>query len=96
VNARTIGTSPKAVLAAVGPPVVGVVLVIVAALLLSGGEQDTVRNIGIGLIVGGPIAGGAAYRARPGLVAGGVPATPDPSGASHLTSRQNVDPEDKA
>jgi hypothetical protein len=61
---ETVGLSPKAIAAAFMPFVPGLVLLILG--LVSG--DDTVRNVGIGLLGASPLAGGAAVVASPGKV----------------------------
>lgn len=61
---ETVGLSPKALAAALVPLIPGVVLLIIG--LVSG--DQTVRDLGIGLLGGAPLAGGAAAYASPGDV----------------------------
>lgn len=63
-NGKTKGPAPKAIAAAVAPALPGLVVFIVG--LVTG--DDTLTTVGLSLLGGGGLAGGAAAKAKTGTV----------------------------
>jgi hypothetical protein len=67
VNGNTDGISPKVKVPATAITALGVLLVVVGV-VLGGDDGGTIRDIGLGLVGGGPVVGVIGYRAPTGKV----------------------------